>query len=134
MSETRSESIEVQTEHDVVRARHAVRDLAIAVGLRLVDQTKLITAASELARNMTRYAGGGVVTLSVLDDGARQGVRAVFADEGPGIPDLELAMRNGYTTGDGLGLGLGGAKRLVNDFDIQTTPGRGTTVTVAMWA
>ena len=76
MSETRSESIEVQTEHDVVRARHAVRDLAIAVGLRLVDQTKLITAASELARNMTRYAGGGVVTLSVLDDGARQGVRA----------------------------------------------------------
>ena len=133
ISESRSETLEVLTEHDVVRARHVVRDLAIAAGLRLVDQTKLITAASELARNMTRYGGGGLVTVCLLNGAGRRGVRAVFADEGPGIPDVELAMRNGYSTGNGLGLGLGGAKRLVSEFDIQTTPGRGTTVTVAMW-
>ena len=105
----------------------------MAAGLRLVDQTKLITAVSELARNMTRYAGGGTVTLSTVADGGRRGVRAKFSDDGPGIVDVEQAMQNGYTTGTGLGLGLGGAKRLVHEFTLDTQPGRGTTVTVIMW-
>jgi serine/threonine-protein kinase RsbT len=133
IEETRSETVEVRNDDDVVRARRAARELAGEAGLRLVDETKLITAVSELARNMTRYAGGGVVTVTVLADGRRRGVRAVFVDEGPGIPDLEQAMRNGYTTGTGLGLGLGGAKRLVHEFEIDSVVGRGTTITVLMW-
>jgi serine/threonine-protein kinase RsbT len=127
------EPLEVRSDDDVVRARRSARERAVTAGLRLVDQTKLITAVSELARNMTRYAGGGTVTLSIVADRGRRGVRAIFTDQGPGIPDIEQAMRNGYTTGAGLGLGLGGAKRLVHEFDLDTEPGRGTTVTVTMW-
>jgi serine/threonine-protein kinase RsbT len=127
------ELLDVRSDDDVVRARRSARERAVAAGLRLVDQTKLITAVSELARNMTRYAGGGTVTLSSVRDGARAGVRAAFSDQGPGIPDVEEAMRNGFTTGNGLGLGLGGAKRLVHEFAIETAPGAGTTVTVIMW-
>jgi serine/threonine-protein kinase RsbT len=127
------EPLEVRSDDDVVRARRSARERAVTAGLRLVDQTKLITAVSELARNMTRYAGGGTVTLSIVADRGRRGVRAIFTDQGPGIPDIEQAMRNGYTTGAGLGLGLGGAKRLVHEFDLETEPGRGTTVTVTMW-
>ena len=128
-----AELLEVRTDDDIVRARRSARERAVAAGLRLVDQTKLITAVSELARNMTRYAGGGTVALSTVRDGGRSGVRAAFADTGPGIPDVGEAMRNGYTTGTGLGLGLGGAKRLVHEFTIETQPGQGTTVTVIMW-
>jgi serine/threonine-protein kinase RsbT len=128
-----AERLEVRSDDDIVRARRSARELAVTAGLRLVDQTKLITAVSELARNMTRYAGGGMVEMSVLSDGGRRGVRAAFMDQGPGIPDVEAAMRNGYTTGTGLGLGLGGAKRLVQEFEIETAPGHGTTVTVVMW-
>lgn len=105
----------------------------MAAGLRLVDQTKLITAVSELARNMTRYAGGGTVALSAVRESSRRGVQAVFSDQGPGIADVAEAMRNGFTTGTGLGLGLGGAKRLVHEFKIETSLGEGTTVTVVMW-
>lgn len=127
------EMLDVRSDDDVVRARRLARERAITAGLRLVDQTKLITAVSELARNMTRYAGGGTVTLSTVAAGSRLGVRATFSDEGPGIADVERAMVNGYTTGNGLGLGLGGAKRLVHEFSLDTEPGRGTTVTVIMW-
>ena len=128
-----AELLEVRSDDDIVRARRAARERAVVAGLRLVDQTKLITAVSELARNMTRYAGGGTVELSLVADGGRRGVRAAFTDHGPGIADVEEAMRNGFTTGTGLGLGLGGAKRLVHEFVIETDPGHGTTVTVVMW-
>jgi serine/threonine-protein kinase RsbT len=128
-----AELLEVRGDDDIVRARRSARERAVAAGLRLVDQTKLITAVSELARNMTRYAGGGTVALSSVRDGARRGVRAAFVDKGPGIADVEEAMRNGYSTGTGLGLGLGGAKRLVHEFTLETEPGQGTTVTVIMW-
>lgn len=128
-----AELLEVRSDDDIVRARRSARERAVLAGLRLVDQTKLITAVSELARNMTRYAGGGTVELSLVSDSGRRGVRAAFADQGPGIADVDEAMRNGYTTGTGLGLGLGGAKRLVHEFTIETGPGRGTTVTVVMW-
>lgn len=129
-----SESIAIRADEDVVRARRLAREIAASAGLRLVDQTKLITAVSELARNMTRYAGGGTVAIgTVREANGRHGVRAVFTDKGPGIADLEQAMRNGFTTGNGLGLGLGGAKRLVHDFKIDTAPGAGTTIEVVMW-
>lgn len=127
------ELLEIRGDDDIVRARRSTREVAIAAGLRLVDQTKLITAVSELARNMSRYAGGGVVGLAVVNGHGRCGVRATFIDEGPGIDDVERAMRNGFTTGNGLGLGLGGAKRLVHEFDLETEPGRGTKITVIMW-
>jgi serine/threonine-protein kinase RsbT len=127
------ELFEVRSDDDIVRARRFARERAVAAGLRLVDQTKLITAVSELARNMTRYAGGGTVALTVVANGGRRGVRAAFQDDGPGIADVEEAMRNGYSTGAGLGLGLGGAKRLVHEFEIDSIPGRGTSVTVIMW-
>jgi len=127
------ELVEVRADDDVVRARRSAREIAVAAGLRLVDQTKLITAVSELARNMTRYAGGGTVGLALVRHGGRRGVEVTFTDQGPGIEDVERAMRNGYTTGNGLGLGLGGAKRLVHEFRLDTEPGKGTTVTVIMW-
>jgi serine/threonine-protein kinase RsbT len=127
------EVLEVRSDDDIVRARRSAREQAVAAGLRLVDQTKLITAVSELARNMTRYAGGGTVALSLVHNGSRRGVRAAFTDEGPGIPNVKDAMRNGYSTGNGLGLGLGGARRLVHEFEIDTAPGQGTRVTVVMW-
>lgn len=128
-----SERLDVRSDDDVVRARRAAREKAISAGLRLVDQTKFITAVSELARNMTRYAGGGEIELAVVRNGGRRGVEARFVDQGPGIEDVERAMRNGFTTGTGLGLGLGGAKRLVHDFRIDTAAGKGTRVTVIMW-
>jgi serine/threonine-protein kinase RsbT len=106
---------------------------AISAGLGLVDQTKIVTAASELARNTLDYGGGGSATVDMLRNGTRVGVRIVFEDQGPGIPDVEQALRDGYTTGKGMGLGLGGARRLCNEFAIASTPGRGTRITIARW-
>jgi serine/threonine-protein kinase RsbT len=105
----------------------------VAVGFSLVDQTKMVTAASELARNALEYGGGGTLTLEALNDGPRRGLRLVFEDRGPGIADVELALRDGFTSGSGLGLGLGGAKRLVNEFAIESAPGKGTRVAVTRW-
>lgn len=118
---------------DVVLARQTVREWAADLHLSLVDETKIVTAASELARNTLVHGRGGSMRLQVLKEGARNGLRLIFEDEGPGIPDVELAMRDGYTTGNGLGLGLGGARRLVNEFEIQSKPGVGTRVTVTRW-
>jgi serine/threonine-protein kinase RsbT len=120
-------------DEDVVGLRRHVRERAVAIGLSLVDQTKLITAASELARNTIKYGGGGAVYLDKLVDGLRQGVGLVFVDAGPGIPDLEQALRDGFTTGGGLGLGLGGSKRLVDEFEVDTRAGEGTAIAVVKW-
>lgn len=119
---------------DVVRARQLVRKLAQRSKLSLVDQTKLITAASELARNTFVYGGGGEVKAGLVRDGGRLGVAAVFHDSGPGIPDIDLAMTDGWTSGGGLGLGLSGSRRLVDEFRLDTEAGRGTTVTIVKWA
>ncbi|MER7455519.1 ATP-binding protein [Micromonospora sp. NPDC126480] len=124
----------VHSDEDVVRVRQLVRTAAVAVRLSLVDQTKVVTAASELARNTLVHGGGGLVEVSTVDNGRRRGVHIVFADTGPGIADLDLALTDGYTTGGGLGLGLSGARRLVDEFDIKTAPGQGTTVTVTKWS
>ncbi|MEU1760785.1 ATP-binding protein [Micromonospora sp. NPDC005686] len=124
----------IRSDEDVVRVRQLVRSTAVAVRLSLVDQTKLVTAASELARNTLIYGGGGSAEVSTVEDGRRRGVRIVFADEGPGIPDLDLALTDGYTTGGGLGLGLSGARRLVDDFDIRTAVGEGTRITITKWS
>jgi serine/threonine-protein kinase RsbT len=123
----------LNTDEHVVALRRMVRELALAIKLSLVDQTKLVTAASELARNTIKYGGGGETHVIELDDGARRGVQLVFADDGPGIADLELALTDGYTTGGGLGLGLSGARRLVDQFDIDTRPGEGTVVSIVKW-
>ena len=127
------ETILVAEPKDIVTVRHAVRRQAVKIKLSLVDQTKIVTAASELARHMFVYAGGGEVILELLDKDVRQGLRAHFVDKGPGIPDINLALRDGFTTGSGMGLGLGGAKRLVNEFSIESTPGEGTHVTITRW-
>jgi serine/threonine-protein kinase RsbT len=119
---------------DVVRVRQAVRARALAVKLSLVDQTKLVTAASELARNTLVHGGSGSARVETVERAGRTGVRAVFADSGPGIPDLDLAMTAGWTSGSGMGLGLSGAKRLVDEFEIDTEVGRGTSVTVTKWS
>lgn len=121
------------SDEHVVGVRKAVREHAIAMKLSLIDQTKLVTAASELARNTIKYGGGGVVLLERLRDGLRQGLRLVFADNGPGIADIELALRDGYTSGGGLGLGLGGTKRLADEFTIDSRPGEGTAVAIIKW-
>ena len=123
----------MRTAEDIVRMRHVVREQAIALGFSLVDQTKLVTAASELARNILNYGGGGEMRLTPLVDGSRRGLRLMFVDQGPGIPDIELAMKDGYTTGGGMGLGLGGAKRLSNEFHIESKVGAGTTVSITRW-
>lgn len=123
----------ISIEQDVVLARQTVRRLAIECGLRLVDQTKLITAASELARNTVIYGGGGHMDWEFVEDGTRRGLRLVFRDEGPGIPDMKLAMTDGWTSGGGLGLGLTGAKRLVDEFSLESAPGAGTRVTICKW-
>jgi serine/threonine-protein kinase RsbT len=128
-----TETISVAESADIIAVRRAVRQQAININLSLVDQTKVVTAASELARNMLLYGGGGKVILELIQEGARRGLRADFIDAGPGIPDLDLAMRDGFTTGDGLGLGLGGARRLVNEFSIESAPGKGTHVTITRW-
>ncbi len=133
----RVEQTEVQpvsVDADVVRVRQMVRTLAVTAKLSLVEQTKLVTAASELARNTLVYGGGGTVEIALVSNGVKRGVRAAFADKGPGIADLDMALTDGYTTGGGLGLGLSGARRLVDEFDIVTAPGAGTTVTVVKWA
>ncbi|MFE9253217.1 anti-sigma regulatory factor [Streptomyces sp. NPDC007088] len=119
--------------NDVVKARQLVRTLAQESKLSLVDQTKLVTAASELARNTLVHAGGGEMEVAKVTDGARQGVRLVFRDSGPGIPDLDLALTDGWTSGNGMGLGLSGSRRLVDEFALDTTVGSGTTVTVTKW-
>jgi serine/threonine-protein kinase RsbT len=123
----------IRSGEDVVRLRQAVRDRAIAAGLSLVDQTKIVTAASELGRNTLQYGGGGKVLMAVVANGARRGVRLEFIDEGPGIPDIAKALTDGYTSGGGLGLGLGGAKRLSDEFEIDSAPGKGTRVTIVRW-
>jgi serine/threonine-protein kinase RsbT len=125
--------LSIQAEADVVRVRQTVRKWAIELSLSLVDQTKVVTAASELARNVLTYGKGGTVRLEALHEGARRGLRLAFEDQGPGIPDIQLALRDGYTTGNGLGLGLSGSKRLVNEFDIESRPGEGTRVTIVKW-
>jgi len=133
MATVRTEKLPVQSSEDVVRVRQAVRAWAVEIGFSLVDQTKVVTAASELARNTVLYGGGGTVRLEALNDGAKRGLRLVFEDRGPGIADVEQALKDGFTSGGGLGLGLGGARRLVNDFAIDSRPGQGTTVTIARW-
>jgi serine/threonine-protein kinase RsbT len=125
--------VELRDEHQVVLARQAVRKWAEEVKFSLVDQTKLVTAASELARNTIVYGGGGTMRIEVVTEGVRTGLRLTFEDQGPGIPDIELALKDGYTTGDGLGLGLGGSKRLVNQFDLVSKPGVGTRISVVRW-
>jgi len=127
------ETIQLRTEQDIVNARHTVRTRAVAAGFRLVDQTKIVTAASELARNTVSYGGGGTVRIETLDEGVRKGLRLTFEDRGPGIADISLALTDGYTTAGGMGLGLSGSKRLVNEFDIWSKPGEGTRVTVVRW-
>ncbi|HZP40215.1 MAG TPA: ATP-binding protein [Candidatus Binatia bacterium] len=132
MAVVKDEVLLIRSGEDVVAVRQAVREWAIGVGFGLVDQTKVVTAASELARNVVQYGGGGVVRLEALN-GPRRGLRLVFEDDGPGIADVEQALRDGFTTGSGLGLGLGGARRLVNEFRIESEPGKGTRVTITRW-
>ena len=128
-----TERIPLRNSEDVVSVRQAVRTRAVEAGFSLVDQTKFVTAASELARNTVTYGGGGWAEIHVLTADSRKGVRVIFQDQGPGIADIEQALKDGFTTGGGLGLGLGGAKRLVNEFDIESKPGAGTRVTIARW-
>jgi serine/threonine-protein kinase RsbT len=133
MQVKKSETLPMVAEEDVVRVRKATRLAAVDCGLSLVDQTKIVTAASELARNTLNYGGGGQVVLESVESDGRRGVRVVFEDQGPGIADLNLALTDGYTTGGGLGLGLSGAKRLCNEFDVDSRPGEGTRVTIIRW-
>jgi serine/threonine-protein kinase RsbT len=133
MPVTRSETLPLQTDEDVVRTRQAVRSWSVAAGFTLVDQTKLVTAASELARNAVIHGGGGEMRMEVVEENARRGIRLTFADHGPGIPDVQLALKDGYTSGGGLGLGLPGARRLSNEFHIESEPGQGTRVTITRW-
>jgi serine/threonine-protein kinase RsbT len=127
------DTMPLRASEDVVRVRQAVRARAVGAGFSLVDQTKIVTAASEIARNTVDYGGGGTARIEVLRNGQRRGVRLTFTDQGPGIADLTMALKDGYTTGSGLGLGLSGAKRLCNEFDVRSTPGQGTVVTLARW-
>jgi serine/threonine-protein kinase RsbT len=133
MQTLKTESVPVQGSDEVVRVRHLVRKHAVELGFSLVEQTKIVTAASELARNMVDYGGGGNLTVEALEDGARKGLRLTFEDQGPGIGDIDQALRDGFTTGNGMGLGLGGARRLSNQFEIKSVPGEGTRVTIARW-
>lgn len=125
--------VPLRTEQDVVMARQAVRKLTQQLGFSLVDQTKMVTAASELARNAMTHGRGGHMQCELLADGTRNGLRLSFIDTGPGIPNLELAMQDGWTSGGGLGMGLSGAKRLVNEFELQSEPGQGTRVVITRW-
>lgn len=129
-----SSVLPISSDEDVVRVRQAVRALAVTAGLSLVDQTKLVTAASELARNTLIYGGGGTASLDVVADARRSGVRATFSDDGPGIADVDLALQDGYSSGTGLGLGLSGARRLVDAFSLKTAVAAGTTVEIVKWA
>lgn len=127
------DSILIRAQDDIVKVRQAVRTRAAEIGLSLVDQTKIVTAASELARNALDYGGGGRMISQIINELGRRGLRLTFEDQGPGIADVEQAMRDGFTSGGGLGLGLGGAKRLCNEFKIDTAPGKGTQITIARW-
>jgi serine/threonine-protein kinase RsbT len=129
----RAEALAVRGESDVVLVRQTVRTWSIQQGFTLVDQTKMVTAASEIARNTVIYGGGGTVRIEALDNGVRKGLRLIFEDQGPGIKDVEMALRDGYTTGTGLGMGLGGARRLVNEFSIESLPGKGTKIMLTRW-
>ncbi len=129
----KSETVPIKTGDDVVVVRRQVRTLAVGAGFSLVDQTKIVTAASEIARNTLDYGGGGELLVEVVKEGTRKGVRMVFSDRGPGIADISLAMTDGYTSGGGLGLGLSGAKRLSSEFDIVSKPGEGTVITLVRW-
>lgn len=133
MPPEKTERFPIRTEQDVVRVRQIVREASISVGFGLVEQTKVVTAASELARNTLVHGGGGELTLEVVNGPSPRGLRLVFVDEGPGIPDVEDALKAGYTTGSGLGLGLGGARKLMSEFVIESQIGRGTRVTVTRW-
>jgi serine/threonine-protein kinase RsbT len=129
----KDESVSVRSGEDVVLVRQTVRAWAVELRFSLIDQTKIVTAASELARNTVDYGGGGTLRLLALADGGRRGLRLVFEDKGPGIPDVERALKDGFTTGRGLGLGLSGARRLSNEFEIVSRPGEGTRVTIGRW-
>lgn len=133
MRVAKTDSLPVRSSAEVVGVRHMVRKWAVELGLSLVEQTKIVTAASELARNMIDYGKGGTMTVEAIEDGIRKGLRLIFEDQGPGIPDLAAALRDGFTTGSGMGLGLGGAKRLSNEFEVKTAPGEGTRVTIVRW-
>jgi serine/threonine-protein kinase RsbT len=133
VTSTRAESYPIRSPLDVVHVRQVVRRWAVDLGFSLIDQTKIVTAASELARNTLVHGGGGTVRAEALARGGRRGLRLVFEDKGPGIPDVEQALRDGFSTGSGLGLGLGGARRLSTEFEIASHPGEGTRVTVARW-
>ena len=128
------DTLKVYKEQDVVVLRNRVKEQAVKIKMGLVNQTKLITAASELVRNMLRYGGGGEITIETVSKGRDNGIRLTFKDQGPGIPDIAKAMRDGYSTGKSLGLGLPGTKRLVNEFDLKSELGKGTTVTITKWA
>lgn len=133
MTVSRAEVLQVRGETDVVLVRQAVRTWSVLQGFTLVEQTKMVTAASEIARNTVIYGGGGVLRMEALEEGARKGLRLIFEDQGPGIPDVDLALKDGFTSGNGLGMGLGGARRLVNDFAIDSAPGKGTRITLIRW-
>ena len=133
MIETAAETLPIQSGEDVVRVRQVVRIRCVQAGFSLVDQTKMVTAASELARNTLDHGGGGRVVVESIDLPDRRGVRLTFEDEGPGISDIARALQDGFTTGSGLGLGLGGAKRLTNDFNIESAPGKGSRIMIARW-
>ena len=126
-------TLRLRSDEDVVGLRKQVRERAVAIALSLVDQTKLVTAASELARNTIKYGGGGEAHVDALNDGIRNGICLIFVDAGPGITDIESALRDGFTTGGGLGLGFGGSKRLVDEFEVDSRPGEGTAVLVVKW-
>src|SRR5581483_9278561 len=127
------DTMKIEKEQDVVPFRNRVKENAVKIGMSVVNQTKLVTAASELVRNMLKYAGGGTTIIEVISEGRNSGIRLVFEDKGPGIPDIALAMKDGFSTGKSLGLGLPGAKRLVNEFDIKSKEGEGTTVSILKW-
>jgi serine/threonine-protein kinase RsbT len=129
----KSETFPITTSDDVVRVRQTVRSWATELKFSLVDQTKFVTATSELARNTLEHGGGGSMTAQIVEHGARKGIRLIFSDDGPGIPNIEMALKDGFTTGSGMGLGLSGSKRLVNEFDIKSEAGRGTVVTITRW-
>jgi serine/threonine-protein kinase RsbT len=133
MSVQKREVLPVKTSNDVVLARQKVRQLAVELRFSLVDQTKLVTAASELARNALDHGKGGSMTVETLVNGSRSGLRMIFEDQGPGIPNIEDALKDGFTTGSGMGLGLGGSKRLVNEFSIESEVGKGTRITAVRW-
>lgn len=133
MTMQKTETVVIQSSTDVVLVRQTVRQFAVEIGFSLVDQTKIVTAASELARNTLDYGGGGTLKLETLQEERRRGLKLTFEDRGPGIPDIDLALKDGFTTGNGLGMGLGGAKRLANEFEINSVVGEGTRITIVRW-